>query len=372
MDKISAIRIFFSTHTDSMREEYKIIIKNMKRLFLIVAGVYLTMRYVLHLVLPFVFAFLVAAFLHPLERKIEHSCRSVSPRKHKLICTGIIVCFWLVLALVIAGVLAAVYKEGVQGCQYMMRYLKQQGGWECAARQWWEDGVDNICDRTGLHLQHLHGQYERIQSQAQSLLQKKVWPMCCEYFMGMGRQCLAVFAVVFVVVLSSLFFLNDFEKIKNQIRGTVLGKGILNLAVEMKEAGGAYVKAQFLIFSLISLVCISGLYLLRAEHAALIGILIGLCDALPFFGTGTVWIPWAIVRILQGRYVLAISYLFLYLLCSFLRNLLEPKLIGKGLGIHPIAVMMSVYAGLVLYGVSGIVLGPLSVLLIWKIYCFEL
>ena len=65
------------THTDSMREDYKTIQKNMKRLFLITAGVYLTMRYVLHLVLPFVFAFFVAALLHPLEQKIEQNLYTI-------------------------------------------------------------------------------------------------------------------------------------------------------------------------------------------------------------------------------------------------------------------------------------------------------
>ena len=343
----------------------------MKRLFLITAGVYLTMRYVLHLVLPFVFAFFVAALLHPLEQKIEQFGRRSSQRKHKLICTGMIFIFWLLLVLIIGGILTVAYKEGVQGYRYVMQYLRQHGGWECATRQWWEEGVDHICGRTGLHLQYLQGQYEKMQGKVQELLQKRVGPSLCECFMGMGRQCLAIFAVTFIVVLSSLFFLNDFEKTKNQIRETALGNGILNLAVEIKEAGGAYVKAQFLIFCVISLVCVSGLFLLRADHAVVIGIGIGVCDALPFFGTGTVWIPWAIVRIVQGRYALAAGYFFLYLLCSFLRNFLEPKLIGKGLGIHPLAVMMSVYAGILIYGLSGILLGPLSVLLIWKLYCFK-
>ena len=99
-----------------------------------------------------------------------------------------------------------------------------------------------------------------------------------------------------------------------------------------------------------------------------VGIGIGFLDALPVFGTGTVFVPWLLICLLQGKYASALILAATYGVCMLTREILEPKLIGNRLGILPIVILMSVYVGVKLYGFGGILLGPLSILLIRELW----
>lgn len=99
----------------------------------------------------------------------------------------------------------------------------------------------------------------------------------------------------------------------------------------------------------------------------LVGCGIGLCDALPFFGTGTVFIPWLLFKVFCGQYLLAGAYGIIYLICNFTREFLEPKLIGSKLPFIRCCVDCT-YVGLCVFGVFGFFLGPVAGLLIAEIY----
>ena len=91
-------------------------------------------------------------------------------------------------------------------------------------------------------------------------------------------------------------------------------------------------------------------------------------DALAVFGTGSVFLPWALVLVFQKNYSAALILAVTYGVCVLAREILEPKLIGGKLGILPVVILASVYAGVKLYGFGGILLGPLSVLLIQELW----
>ena len=91
-------------------------------------------------------------------------------------------------------------------------------------------------------------------------------------------------------------------------------------------------------------------------------------DALPFIGTGIVLVPIAGVEIFQGKLGTALLVLCLYGACALLRELLEPKLIGRKMGIPAIAVLISVYAGIRLFGLTGILKGPLGYVMVQQIW----
>ena len=121
---------------------------------------------------------------------------------------------------------------------------------------------------------------------------------------------------------------------------------------------------------LVMLLCIAGIWLSgTVSNPVLAGIGVGFLDALPVFGTGTVFLPWALVLLfIQKNYSAALILAVTYGICVLTRELLEPKLIGGRLGILPIVILASVYAGVKLYGFGGILLGPLSVLLIQELW----
>ena len=136
----------------------------------------------------------------------------------------------------------------------------------------------------------------------------------------------------------------------------------------MKSAAGAYLKAHLSIMGIITTVCIGGFFLLRIPYAFGIGLAVGVFDALPFFGTGTVLVPWALLDFLLGNYGNAAGCLAIYVVCSLIRQLLEPKLVGKRLGVPPLAVLASIYIGIQIYGGMGLVMGPVSALLLYEGY----
>jgi predicted PurR-regulated permease PerM len=129
----------------------------------------------------------------------------------------------------------------------------------------------------------------------------------------------------------------------------------------------SFIKAQGVLLGLISLLCGVTLSIAGIRGGAFLGILAGCMDMLPFIGTGIVLVPLALWQLLNGRYVQMAGCLLLYGVCVLLRELLEPKLIGKGTGIAPIWMLLAVYAGVKLFGVAGILKGPLALVTIHEV-----
>ena len=94
----------------------------------------------------------------------------------------------------------------------------------------------------------------------------------------------------------------------------------------------------------------------------------GLLDVFPFVGTGIVLVPMALTQVFYGNYGRAVVCALLYVVCIFIREFLEPRLIGKKVGVPAIAVLISLYAGIQLFGVWGIVKGPLGFIIIYQTY----
>lgn len=114
-------------------------------------------------------------------------------------------------------------------------------------------------------------------------------------------------------------------------------------------------KLMFLTFSLLT----AGFFLLRVPRALLWALVISLVDAFPILGTGTVLLPWALICFLQGNTPLAIGILGLYALITLTRSALEPKLLGRHLGLDPLLTLIALYAGYKLWGIGGMLLAPL-------------
>ena len=128
-----------------------------------------------------------------------------------------------------------------------------------------------------------------------------------------------------------------------------------------------FFKAQGVILFVIAVLCSVVLSVAGVEGGIFWGILAGILDMLPFVGTGIVLVPLSVWQLLGGHYVRMIVCLALYGVCVLTRELLEPKLIGRETGVAPILILFSVYAGLKLFGVGGILKGPLALIVIFEI-----
>ena len=103
----------------------------------------------------------------------------------------------------------------------------------------------------------------------------------------------------------------------------------------------------------------AGFLLLRIPHALLWAGVVCLVDILPVLGTGTVLIPWSLVCFLQGDSLRAVGLLGVYTIVSLLRSVLEPRLVGKQLGLDPLVTLLALYAGYRIWGVPGMLLAPI-------------
>ena len=102
-----------------------------------------------------------------------------------------------------------------------------------------------------------------------------------------------------------------------------------------------------------------GFLMLRLRYALVWAALICLVDALPVLGTGTVLIPWSVVSLLRGDHLQALGILSIYAVAALLRCVLEPRFIGKHLGLDPLLTLFAIYVGYHLWGILGMLTAPL-------------
>jgi predicted PurR-regulated permease PerM len=169
-------------------------------------------------------------------------------------------------------------------------------------------------------------------------------------------------------MVATVLVMTDFENLKERFQRTGVGLMIEKIGKDTLHVTGKYLKAQLIILSIVCCICVAGLFFAGNRYALLAGLGIGICDALPFLGTGTIFIPWLILCLFEGKYLFAVLYGAIYVISTLAREFLEPKLVGKGAGAHPLAVIFSIYVGIYAYGTVGVILGPLSALLICEIY----
>ena len=125
-----------------------------------------------------------------------------------------------------------------------------------------------------------------------------------------------------------------------------------------------YIKAYGILLLLTFALLLVGFWILRVEYAFLLAFLIALADLLPIIGVGTILIPWGIVMLLQKQFYLGFGLLLLYLVISLIRQVAEPKVLGKSLGLHPLLTLFATYVGFSLFGVLGMILAPVVALLV--------
>ena len=135
----------------------------------------------------------------------------------------------------------------------------------------------------------------------------------------------------------------------------------------LKKALGGWALAELKLAAIAFLLLLAGLSLLRVEHSLALSFLITLVDAFPVLGVGTVLIPWSLLRLIQNDYALGLGLLALYAAIWLIRSVLEPKLLGKELGLDPLVTLICIYAGFRLWGLGGMLLSPILAMAVTQI-----
>lgn len=128
----------------------------------------------------------------------------------------------------------------------------------------------------------------------------------------------------------------------------------------LKHSVAGWLRAQVKLAGVTFLIVTGGFFILQVHLAPLWGLIVAIVDAVPLLGTGTVLIPWALVCLLQGNQIRCIGLLATYAVAAMTRSVLEPKLVGRQMGIDPLLTLVALYLGYRLWGVLGMLLAPLA------------
>ena len=131
---------------------------------------------------------------------------------------------------------------------------------------------------------------------------------------------------------------------------------------------GGYLKAQLKIEVWMYLLLLIGLGVLRVDYYALIAFVIAFLDFIPFLGTGTVLIPWAIIKILTGDYGMTIGLLVIWGVGQLVRQLIQPKIVGDSIGVPPLPTLFLLYIGYKVGSVVGMIIAVPIGLLVYTMY----
>lgn len=177
--------------------------------------------------------------------------------------------------------------------------------------------------------------------------------------------------VSIVTIVASCYIAKDIDKLKDSVKGFIKHEHY-DLLSEIKhiiydnvfKMLKGYILIMFITFCELTI----GLLILRIPNAVLISVLIAVVDILPILGCGTVLIPWGIITLIKGNILLGIGILILYVAILIIRNVIEPKIIGNKVGIHPLITLLLIFIGLRLMGVIGMFVLPILAIVIINLY----
>lgn len=318
--------------------------------------VYLFFRFIFPLIAPFFLAFILITLFYPLLQHIQKRI----PMRKKFLAVG-------VLLLVISFISVVFWALGYNSSSQLGKIT---------------DFVEEAYGRIQIFLHRccysLDGKFgwngyeiESFFVEKMTVIMENVQVQVIPRMLSSSYTCFkglfGAVAFLFITLVAAILLEKDYtpfiEWLKTSEDMSFIWKtleGVLNYIV-------TFIKAQGVIMLIISVTCSSVLWAAGISGSIFWGILAGCLDVLPFIGTGIVLVPIALWQLLNGYYVPMAVCLALYVACIFIREFMEPKLIGDRLGIAPVLMMLGIYAGIKLFGFGGIIEGPLAMIVIYQL-----
>lgn len=214
---------------------------------------------------------------------------------------------------------------------------------------------------------------ERFNEMVTELIGNVISSLSAELPKAAGRLFSAMPSVLLftvVTVIAGFYFCMDRHSIERALLGW-MPAGIQARVPRWKERAKhiswRYLRAYLLLLLLTFVELFFGFCILRIHYAFLLALVIAVVDLLPVLGVGTVLVPWAAVELIRRNFYIGFGLLILYLAVAVLRQIIEPKLVGHSLGLHPLLTLVASYAGWKCFGVLGMALAPILALLVKSI-----
>lgn len=310
--------------------------------------------------MPFVIGWILALLANPLVKFMEKRLKIV--RRHGTVLTIIMALALVVLAFygVVAGTIHQVQiiiADAPEIANSIMEDVHRIG-----------ENVSVVCEKLPEGVQD---SIESMQSSAGEYakeLVSKVSAPAFDVVGGFAKNLPSLLISVIMSVLSAYFFVADREKIVafyKQHAPATIQKYASMIVNDFVRVVGGYFIAQLKIMVVIIVVLFVGFLILDVPFAILLAVLIAFLDMLPFFGTGTALIPWAVFDLLSGDYKTAIGLVILYVLCLILHQALQPKMVGDTIGLDPFLALIFMFIGWKVKGLLGMIIAiPVGMIMI--------
>ncbi len=167
-------------------------------------------------------------------------------------------------------------------------------------------------------------------------------------------------------VMSSIFISIDYNNVRTFIFKQLPAKYIgwlYDARSFVHDTLLKYLRAYSIIMSITFVELSIALTILGVKSSIWVALVVALVDIVPILGTGTIVIPWIAISLVQGDYRMAIGLLIMYLVIAVVRNVIEPRIVGKSIGLNPLLTLMCMYIGLVNFGVIGMLILPMLLLI---------
>lgn len=334
----------------------------------ITGTVYAGCKYLLPLVIPFFAAYGMALLLEPSSVWL---CRKLTFRwKGRAVRVPVELIGGAELLLIFAAVFTGIYFGGQRLLEQAKLLIDSLPELTRQFDRWLTGNCLQV--ETALHLKK--GYVVFLMQDMLRELGEKIKTAAMPYLMVSSvtvfQWMVSAAVILLVVFLATVLTLGKLEAIRNFQKRSLFREEFELLHQKFAVFGKAFLRVQGVILLLTCTVCTAGLWFIGNPYYILLGIGIGLLDALPLLGTGTVLIPWAAVELLGGHGGRALVLLGIYVACYLIRQVLETKMMAKGIGLSALETLVSLYVGLQLFGPLGVVLGPLALMLLrafWEI-----
>ena len=344
---------------NSLMKYVKLLVNIMYTLFAFFIVVYVLPKGI-KFFMPFVVGWIVSLIANPLVKLLETKMKIMRKYSSVLIIV-------LVLGVLVGGGYLAVVKIGGQ----LIAFVEQ-------VPDMYEQIGDNIKNFTD----NMSGLYERFPDGMKSYLitlgdsmgetigtvVSSIGRPTVTASVNFAKNIPAFLIAMIFTILSAYFFLVEREMII-ATGNKITPKGIKEkwhlVAGSLKGALGGYIKAQGKIMIIVAFILFIGFLILKIEFAILFALLIAILDALPFFGTGTALVPWAVFKLIAGDYKGAVGLLIIYAVSQLVRQIIQPKIVGDSIGVNPFLSLILMYIGYKLQGVLGMIFAvPVGVVII--------
>lgn len=301
--------------------------------------------------MPFVIGWVIALIANPLVRVLERKMKIVRRHSSVLIIVGVL---GIIIALFYL-ILSRVYVELAGFIKDLPLIFENAAGDVTGALENSRHFFDFLPDSIQVHLNQFS---DHLGAYLGELFSKAAMPTV-EIAGNVAKSIPNVLVNTVITILSSYLFIAEQDRMvlwMKQYAPNFVIRYCSYLKKDAKGLIGGYFLAQFRIMFVVAAILAAGLVVLGVNYSLILAVLIAILDFLPVFGTGTVLIPWALVKLFTAEYSYAFGLIALYVTTQVVRQMIQPKIVGDSMGLPPLMTLFLLYLGFKVKGLAGMIL----------------